>query len=107
MGFPGSLSHHQLPFCVHKAVFSRPKARPLSRLSGKHNAFVQEEAYLSKFDGVIVFSEDDKRALAELLEDEKVYVSPFGGLECKSASPAKQVEASFTFLGSEDTFSES
>ena len=53
---------------------------------------VQEEAYLRKFDGVVVFSEDDKRALAELLEDEKVYVSPFP-IECKSASPAEQFEA--------------
>ncbi len=46
---------------------------------------VQEEAYLRKFDGMVVFSEDDKRALATWLEGERVYVSPFP-IGCKSAT---------------------
>jgi glycosyltransferase involved in cell wall biosynthesis len=64
---------------------------------------VQEEAYLRTFDGVVVFSEDDKRALATLLEEEKVYVSPFP-IECRSAEPAERFEPYFTFLGSEEHF---
>ena len=101
-GIPRIFIHHQLHF-VYTKRFSAVRKRAPYRDYLESIMRVQEEAYLSKFDGVIVFSEDDKRALAELLEDEKVYVSPFA-VECKSASPAKQVEASFTFLGSEDHF---
>jgi glycosyltransferase involved in cell wall biosynthesis len=101
-GIPRIFIHHQLHF-VYANRFSAV------RLRGGYSEYlerimrVQEEAYLRTFDGVVVFSEDDKRALATLLEEEKVYVSPFP-IECRSAEPAERFEPYFTFLGSEEHF---
>ena len=64
---------------------------------------VQEKAYLREFDSIVVFSDEDKRALSGWLEDDKVHVSPFpiaSGSETRDDSR----EARFSFVGSEEHF---
>jgi glycosyltransferase involved in cell wall biosynthesis len=99
---PKVFIHHQLQF-VYAKRFSAVRKRSGFSEYLESTMRVQEKAYLGKFDGVVVFSEDDKRALAELLQDEKVHVSPFP-ITCRSTAPAERFEAHFTFVGSEEHF---
>jgi glycosyltransferase involved in cell wall biosynthesis len=99
---PKIFIHHQLHF-VYARRFSALRERSDYSEYLENMMRVQEKAYLCEFDGVVVFSEADKLALAELLEDQKVHVSPFP-IECKAAMPAEEVEPYFTFVGLEEHY---
>lgn len=99
---PKVFIHHQLHF-VYAQRFAA--ARSLSGYSEYLQKVmrIQEETYLKKFDAVVVFSDEDKRALSGWLEDERIYVSPFpisGG----SKVEGELFENRFSFVGSEDHF---
>jgi glycosyltransferase involved in cell wall biosynthesis len=99
---PKVFIHHQLHF-VYAQRFAA--ARSLSGYSEYLQKVmrIQEEAYLHKFDGVVVFSDEDKRALSGWLKDERIHVSPFpisGGSKVED----ELFENRFSFVGSEAHF---
>ncbi len=99
---PKVFIHHQLHF-VYAKRFST------ARRPGRYCEYlemvmrIQEETYLHKFDGVVVFSDEDKRALSGWLEDEKVHVSPFP-ISSGSTTCDEFFEGRFSFVGSEEHF---
>jgi polysaccharide biosynthesis protein PslH len=99
---PKIFIHHQLHF-VYAQRFS--KARKLGGYSEYLQKVMcaQEEMYLRNFDGIVVFSDDDKRALSAWLEDERLYVSPFP-ISSRSTSCDDSFEGRFSFVGSEEHF---
>jgi glycosyltransferase involved in cell wall biosynthesis len=99
---PKVFIHHQLHFVYAERFLT---ARNLAGYSEylREVMRVQEKAYLREFDSVVVFSDEDKRALSGWLEDDKVHVSPFpiaSGSETRDDSR----EARFSFVGSEEHF---
>lgn len=99
---PKLFIHHQLHF-VYAERFSK------ARKPGSYSEYlkkvmcVQEQTYLRNFDGIVVFSDDDKRALSGWLEEERVHVSPFpisGG----SKSCDEYFQGRFSFVGTEEHF---
>jgi len=99
---PKIFVHHQ-PHFVYVNRFSGVRKRSGYSEYLENVMRIQEQAYLEKFDSVVVFSEDDKRALTELLDDEKVYVSSFP-IACKPETVAERFEPHFTFVGAEEHF---
>ncbi len=102
VGIPKLFIHHQLHFVYTKRFSAARKLSGYSEYLEKMMQ-LQEEIYLRKFDGVVVFSEDDKCALAGWIEDEKVYVSPFP-ISSGSGTCDSVVESRFSFVGSEEHF---
>lgn len=99
---PKIFVHHQLHF-IYAKRFSTARNLAGSSEYLEKVMRVQEKTYLRKFDAIVVFSDEDKRALSGWLEDEKVHVSPF-----PIASGSRTCEASFdtrfSFVGSEEHF---
>jgi len=95
---PKVFIHHQLHF-IYARRFAAARKRGGYFQYLESVMRVQEGAYLRKFDGVIVFSEEDKRALAEWLPDENVHVSPFP-IASASATFDGQCDNHFSFVGS-------
>jgi glycosyltransferase involved in cell wall biosynthesis len=104
-GIPKIFIHHQLHFVYARRFTAARKVRGYSNYLEKMMC-LQEEAYLRNFDGVVVFSEEDKRALADWLPGGKVHVSPFpiaSGCDI-AAFPPGDFRGHFTFMGSEEHF---
>lgn len=99
---PKVFIHHQLHF-VYAKRFAAARKRGGFFEYLQSVMRIQEKAYLQKFDGVVVFSDDDKNALADWLPGEKVHVSPFP-IACASKATNDQAEVSFTCIGSESHF---
>ena len=99
---PKLFIHHQLHF-VYAKRFSTAQTHSAYSEYLENVMAIQEKAYVNMFDGIVVFSEEDKQALSEMVEKEKVYVSPFPILE-RSVASAEQCTAHFTFVGSDAHF---
>lgn len=101
-GVPKIFIHHQLHFVYARRLMAARK----QSVYGKYREeamYVAERAYLKAFDGVVVFSDEDKRALSAMLPAEKVYVSPFP-IEGGDASSSRRSEVQFSFVGSDAHF---
>jgi polysaccharide biosynthesis protein PslH len=99
---PKIFIHHQLHFVYAERFAAARKLSGYSEYLQKVMS-AQEATYLRRFDAVVVFSNEDKQALAGWLEDERVYVSPFpisGG----SNRGDELFENRFSFVGSEAHF---
>jgi glycosyltransferase involved in cell wall biosynthesis len=98
---PKLFIHHQLHFVYLQRFVATMKT---GNYGGYLDAMmrVHEEAFLPKFDGVIVFSEEDKRALQERLQIKHVFVSPFPISVGRAAKNDELVSPRFSFVGWEE-----
>jgi len=99
---PKVFIHHQLHFVYARRFSAARKLGSYSEYLVKV-MLVQEQTYLRAFDGVVVFSDEDKHALSGWIEDEKVHVSPFP-ISGSSGISDKFFQARFSFVGSEEHF---
>jgi glycosyltransferase involved in cell wall biosynthesis len=99
---PKVFIHHQLHFVYAKRFSAARKLGDYPDYLEKVMR-VQEESYLNEFDGVVVFSDEDKHALSGWLGDDKVHVSPFP-ISSGSKLCDEILEARFSFVGSEEHF---
>ena len=101
-GPPRLFVHHQIHFVYAQRFAAARKWSAYSEYL-QRLMLLQEEAYLRAFDGVIVFSEEDKRALLPWLSQDKVHISPFA-IAGGSKSVDDRFENRFSFVGSEEHF---
>jgi glycosyltransferase involved in cell wall biosynthesis len=99
---PKVFIHHQLHFVYANRLAAARMLHGYSEYLEKVIR-IQEETYLRTFDGVVVFSQEDKRALSEWLEDERVHVSPFPIIS-GSKTADEEFKGRFSFVGSEAHF---
>jgi len=100
---PKLFVHHQIHY-IYAERFARthgadPHTRYLQAVM-----HTQELAFLRQFQGIITFSEEDRRALLPELAPERLFTSPFplpSDMEA-AASPAASFDGRFLFLASEE-----
>lgn len=99
---PKLFIHHQIHFVYAERVLMARGAKPYSEYLARWMRS-QEQLYLSHYDGVVTFSEVDRRRLSELPGIQSIYTSPFPipadvGI-AEEISPG--FDGRFLFLGSE------
>jgi len=100
---PRIFIHHQLHFVYAQRFIAARRITDYSTYL-ESRMRLEEENYLRNFDGVIVFSAEDKGALHGILPSDRIYVSPF---PIAGKSPLSRTESSathFSFVGSEEHF---
>lgn len=101
-GVPKLFIHHQIHFVYADRVLKTRGARPYSTYLTTWMR-LQEQLYLSHYDGVITFSETDRGLLRELGGIRNIYTSPFpipADVGVADTIPAG-FDGRFLFLGSE------
>jgi glycosyltransferase involved in cell wall biosynthesis len=100
---PKLFVHHQLQ-CVY---LERRAAVSSYQGYGRYLEQVmllQEQVYLQRFDGIVVFSEQDARRLREWVSAERIFVSPFPVIGAPAEQDAGTGDFRLLFVGSESHF---